>query len=295
MGEPLQTPLAELPDFELVLCPHCGYDLRGSIAEQCSECGHPINRATLGVSHFPWAHRRGIRAYCKTVWLITINSRRLKFEFSKNQSLLDARAFQRITTFLLVLTLTGSCAALLAADRHLFLVPRPGPRPANWPDDLIVPWAAGANFFPVIPMMFLLLALHLNSVHHRLFRLKSAPARIQERASAIACYATAPLALLFPLAMLWWIIFILLINDLIPAGTPPIWFALIPVFLGILLFPLTLLRILQWTLSVRNRGAEYSLLIAPQLLGLWLFGFVFYLGFLPWCIGLIWVAIDSFR
>jgi hypothetical protein len=64
---------------------------------------------------------------------------------------------------------------------------------------------------------------------------------------------------------------------------------------SIILLPLTLLRILQWILRVRNLGSEFSLLIGPQLIGLWLFALVLDLGILPWCIGLVYLAIDSFR
>src|SRR6266568_6146449 len=153
MGESLQTPAAPLPDTDPLPCPHCGYDLRASLADHCSECGQTIDRSTLGITSFPWSARHSIRNYLKTVWLITINSRRLRFETSKNQNLLHARSFHRITTFIFALTLAASCAALVAADPMVFAVARPAVRPAAWRDDLIVPWAAGATLRPVIPAM----------------------------------------------------------------------------------------------------------------------------------------------
>src|SRR5205814_44274 len=117
MGDSLQTPPAQLSTIDPLPCPNCGYDLRASTADQCSECGQSIERATLGVSSIPWAHRHNFASYLKTLWLITLNSRRLKFETWKDQSLLDARSFQRVTTFILALTLAASCAAMLISDR----------------------------------------------------------------------------------------------------------------------------------------------------------------------------------
>ncbi len=203
MGESLQTPPIQLPDTDPLPCPHCGYDLRASLADHCSECGHAIDRATLGVTSFPWSARHDIRNYLKTIWLITINSRRLKFETWKNQNLAHARSFQRITIFIAAITLAATFAAIVTADPVAFAISRPPPKPATWRDDLVVPWAAGATLRAVIPTMLLLLAIHLTKIHHRLFRLKFAPAHLQDRASAIACYASAPLAWLLPLAILW--------------------------------------------------------------------------------------------
>src|SRR4051794_13275118 len=59
-----------------LLCPGCGYDLRGTIGGRCSECGLEIDRAALERSGFPWAHRASlgrVRAFLKTVWLVTVD------------------------------------------------------------------------------------------------------------------------------------------------------------------------------------------------------------------------------
>src|SRR5438132_6902806 len=138
MGETVQTPAAPLPDTDPLPCPHCGYDLRASTADQCSECGHAIDRATLGVSGFPWSARHNLRNYLTTVWLVTINSRRLRFETSKNQNLADARSFQRITTFIVALTLAATCAVIVTADSVIFAISRGTPKSATWRDDLLV-------------------------------------------------------------------------------------------------------------------------------------------------------------
>src|SRR6267142_2036454 len=182
MGDFLQTPPAQLIDSDPLPCPQCGYDLRASPADHCSECGQAVDRSILGITSFPWPHRRHagrLRAYCKTVWLVTINSRRLRYEPLKHQSLDDGRSFQRITRFIVALTLSASCAMLLAADPVLFAATVPPVSPATWREDLLLPWLAGANLLPVIPTMLLLLAIDLTSIHRHLFRLKSAPAPMQ--------------------------------------------------------------------------------------------------------------------
>jgi len=297
MGESLQPPPGHLQDSDPLPCPNCGYDLRANLAEKCSECGQTIDRATLGISNFPWVHRRHagrIRTYWKTVWLITIDSRRLKFETWKNQNLDDARFFQRWTAFIVALTLSACCVAVLIDNPNLFALPIPAPRLATWTDDLLLPWLAGANLIPVLPAMLFLLGIHLTTIHQRLFRAKSAFVPMQERARAIARYATAPLASLLPLA-----VFCGALNLMLPGtfrnNILLMAIAILASLFAVLLVPLTLLRILQRILRVRNLGLEYSLLIAPRLIGLWLFVLLLDLGILPWCIGLVYLAIDSSR
>jgi hypothetical protein len=292
MEESLQT---QVPAGEVLPCPHCGYDLRETTGDQCSECGRVIDRATLGLTGYPWSNRHNIRNYLKTVWLITINSRRLRYETLKNQNLAHARSCHRITTLLVAVTLAGSCAAIVVADPLIFAIPRPFPRPATWRDDLIVPWAAGATLRPVLPLMFLRLAVHLMRIHHRLFRLRDAPAHSQDRAFAIAAYTIAPMFWLLPLAIFLAGGASLILAGIIEARVLIMYLLSLPVLAAILLFPLTLFRILQWTLRVRHQSGEHALLIVPHVLALWLFVLVFYLGFLPWCIGLVWLAVDSLR
>jgi hypothetical protein len=194
---------------------------------------------------------------------------------------------------IVALTLSAACAAILLASRGLLAVPIPPARDATWHDDLLFPWLAGANLLPVMPAMLLLLAIHLTTIHHRLSRLKSAPPAMQERAAAVACYATASLAYLFPAVILSAIFFSLLVGAW--GKDALLWAVRIMLLFSIILLPLTLLRILQWILRVRNLGSKFSLLIGPQLIGLWLFALVLDLGILPWCIGLVYLAIDSFR
>jgi hypothetical protein len=125
---------------------------------------------------------------------------------------------------------------------------------------------------------------------------KTVPIHMQARAAAIACYANAPLAWLFPLALFCLTnLCLMIITGTAGLNVPMMWMAIASAFFAILLFPLTLLRIVQWILRVRDLDFEYTLLIGPQLIGLWLFAFLLDLGIFPWCIGLVYLAIDSFR
>src|SRR5688572_2773768 len=89
-----------------VLCPGCGYDLRAATEDRCSECGLAVDRASLEHSEIPWAHRRQIgrvRAFFKTVWMITSDVRSLRHEAAKPQSPSDAAAFRWwVVTFLVL-------------------------------------------------------------------------------------------------------------------------------------------------------------------------------------------------
>src|SRR5687768_8381884 len=72
-----------------VLCPACGYDLRGATEDRCSECGLVVDLASLQHSEIPWAYRRQIgwgRAFFKTVWMITSDVKSLRHEAAKPQS-----------------------------------------------------------------------------------------------------------------------------------------------------------------------------------------------------------------
>src|ERR671913_1426621 len=76
-----------------LLCPACGYDLRGAASGRCSECGLDIAAAELDRIEIPWAYRKVMgrsRAFQKTVLMVTIDARRLRHEAAKPQSLRDA-------------------------------------------------------------------------------------------------------------------------------------------------------------------------------------------------------------
>ena len=286
---------AESDEFGL-LCPNCGYDLRGNPGERCSECGQIIDRA-LTDSTIPWVHRKHVgwvRAYLKTVWLVTIDSRQLRGQAVRKLKLQNAHRFKLITAVLLALAMIG-VFVFVAGDLATFIseykfsltsVNQFG----QWSHDLIVPWLAGITLPALLPAMFVGLAFTLTGVHRRLFRLSEA-AR-QESATALACYAGGPLA--------WWLPVLgvecaaIYLDSIGVLEFRPGELLVMAALLTIALL-MTLARITQWGLRVKRKSAAAALIDAPWLLLLWLWSTVVWLGILPWAIGFVWIVIDGFR
>lgn len=292
-----------------LLCPACGYDLRGSMdVDRCPECGLAIDRASLRTSGFPWAHRRKIgrvRAYLRTVWYVAMGSGQSANELAKPQDPADARAFRRVTATLLALVfLTAFAAVVVEEGGLLFLTPQPldilFQRAALVQGamlDITVPWGAGATRWPIVPICLILLAIYLTGAQRLLFRLSSFPAVHRQRTSAVALYAAAPLALLLPAIVLL-------------LGHVPLRWILDRARLSrelLLLLPLTssvlvLLALLgtfgrtgQWVARAQHAGWVTACWGAAQLLGLWLLGLLTVLGFFPWAVGFLWIVFDSLR
>jgi hypothetical protein len=299
---------------EAMPCPQCGYDLRAAASDCCCECGWKIDRELLTTSGFPWAHRRRvgrIRAYIKTVWMVTVGSRRLAYEAARPQELADARKFGWITTVIFALSLLGVFAAAVVAQKGLiFLAVQPvspfagafGAAPAGFrlPDDLAVPWSAGATLWPVLPACLVLLAIYLGRVQRAIFRVRSFGVEYQRRALALAAYASAPLALA-GLALVLYLLGSIIDPGALRAGSWPdltvVHVLATAMRAASLALPpaILLLRCAQWLQRATARGGGRAALGAAELLGLWLVGIVVCLGLLPWCVGFLWIVIDSLR
>jgi hypothetical protein len=297
---PSTDPVAE---DEPLVCPNCGYDLRAAVGGRCSECGSVFDQEELRTSSFPWAHRRHrgrIRAYLLTVWLVLINSRRIAHDASRTQLASDGRSFRRVTAVILAIELLLGFRLLhLAIDGYAtFGARHQAYRTVNLPDpwlqDLVVPWSAGATLPPVLPLVLVAVAFHLTGVQRRLFRLRSQPPRLRERGRAIADYAAAPMLLNVP-AVAW---YTLVEHYLHIHQIPHTWFDRRGLPAWILLavaFLLSALRITQWSMRVRNAGAERVLIDVPYLFALWSLGLIVWLLLVPWLVGFFWIVIDSLR
>jgi hypothetical protein len=297
--------LAPATEAEPLVCPNCGYDLRGATAERCSECGHVVDASTLLTSGYPWVHRRHrgrIRTYLHTVWLVTVGSRRIAHEAARPQREADGLAFRRVTAAFVALGFIGIFVTAVAAaniasdDGFSLLAVQPadisGMRPTErWLQDVLVPLSAAATLPPALPILLVGLAFALTAAHQRLFRLTNASPQRQQRANAIAGYAVAPLFWLFP-TLAWGCVMVTLAIR--PDGDDPVygWVAFWTLAAASLL--VTVVRITQASMRVRFTGLERVVIDTPQLLALWLWNVVLYLFILPWCIGLVWIIIDSF-
>jgi hypothetical protein len=293
------------PD-DALLCPGCGFDLRGTPGDRCGECGLVFDREALRESGFPWAHRARIgrvRAYLKTVSLVTLDRRVIRQELAKPQDLADAKAFARVTACLVALALVGAFAMLIRANdgslEFLGVSRQPYAPPRAWPSgpivDVVVPWSAGATLWPVLPVSLVLLAVFVTGAPRTIFALRKFPQHHRRRGAAISYYITAPLAMLVP-AMLW----VALLNELVRGEVP------LPLFLdttagltaeflvgGAILA--TLWSCGQWARRAKHSGISTTALAAGELLLLWLIGAGLLLGFVPWCVGFTWIVIDSLR
>ena len=77
-----------------ILCPCCGYNLRGIEGPRCPECGREFEWEQLRHSQVPWAHRLELgwfQAFWRTVWF---NRKQACYEIQRLQDLADARKFR---------------------------------------------------------------------------------------------------------------------------------------------------------------------------------------------------------
>ena len=164
--------------------------------------------------------------------------------------------------------------------------------------DLAVPWSAGATLWPALPACLVLLAIYISGAQRPIFRLRSHTGQYRAQAQATSLYLSAPLA--------WLLVGTALTAGGIALGESDYDFlgtkTRLPslfIFSGwplIVLSPLvTLWRIAQWTARANHSGYSTGLLGAAELLTRWLVGLVIFLGFFPWCVGFVWIVIDSFR
>jgi len=302
---------AQASDEDAPLCPACGYDLRGTIGDRCSECGETFDRALLSTSALPWARYRqvgSVRAYLRTVWLITIGSPALAHEVSKQHDAHCARIFRRITGVILGIILAGAFVATEIGAGGLWFVavqPDPvmlgNPAAAHWIYDLLVPWSAGATIPGIIPLMLMLLGFQITRSQEPLFRLPGASPRRQQSLTAVASYTVAPMVWLLPAVLFIvaarMVLFVVAgrITHAGPLLTATFVLLLIGLAFGAIGFAASAVRGVQWAVRCRHAGLGRAGLAVAQLFALWLGGLLLILGLLPWCVGFLWIVIDSFR
>ena len=133
--------------------------MRAATDDRCSECGLVIDRLSLERSGIPWAYRRqfgGIRAFVKTVWLMTLDAKSLRHEAAKPQSVRDAAGFRRRVAMLLVLGAAVVTAMFIREDGiEQIVLQKPASFSLSAPlsgyaQDLAVPWSAGIALRPAL-------------------------------------------------------------------------------------------------------------------------------------------------
>jgi hypothetical protein len=298
----------ENDDAPLLLCPACGFDLRATAADRCGECGLEIDREGLRLSGIPWTHRGRMgrtAAYLKTAWQFALD-RGIRYEAARPQGIRDGRAFRRVTACLVAAALVGaSVAGITAAGGLAALAIQPDvtnqtKAPLDWRVlDVALPWCAGATIPGVLPLCLVAFAFWLTGAQRFAFRARPSTEDRARTAVALAYYTTAPLLLLLPAAVCWaalaWAIYEVRVND---AGEYPRVFIALSLAGTVTVLAagvLTLLRIGQWLTRARPCGGGRAVLGVAEVVGLWLLGGIVLLGLGPWCVGFLWVAVDSFR
>jgi hypothetical protein len=301
-------------DPDALLCPACGYDLRGTSGDRCSECGATIDRLAPQSSNIPWTRRKvdgRVKTFVKTLWRMTRGGKSLRLEHRKAHDPVAARRFAVVVGVLLGAALAGAfVAGVVEEGGHEFLAVRrsdferpalsafpflAGNRPGGIParlQDALVPWSAGAMLPGVMPVVLLLMGLYLTLAPRALFRLKGARDKRRIAAEALASYAVAPLAWLLPAIPCFWAGVRFFERD----ERTPTAFALLALSWVFELAALSaIFRIAQWSARTKEKGAATLVLTIPALLCLWALGVVLFAGVLPWCVGFFWIVIDSLR
>ena len=309
MRPPMTAPAdVQDDDADLLLCPACGFDLRGTTGDRCGECGLEIDRAGLRVSGVPWAHRGRmgrITAYLKTARAFA-RDRGVRFEAVRPQEIRDGRAFARITACFVAVALVGAfLAGVYAMGGLVALAIQPGDSVSRGVLDGAVPWCAGATIPGVLPVCLVAFAFWLASSQRFVFRTRAGSAERARAGVALSYYTSAPLLLLVPAAAfgvgLAWL-------------TRHVADSYGPRFRAFFVYPraslalsvaggvtavvavgLALVRVGQWVARTRQSGTGRAVLGAAEAVGLWLLGVVVLLGLVPWCVGFTLIAIDSLR
>lgn len=112
--------LAAIP--EGVVCPECGYDLRGLTGSACSECGFALAPVRAVEPQIPWCRRSELGwfpAYWRTVWLAGRRPKRLYLELVRPVSYRDSQVFRWVTflhAYLAILLVAALCYFQMVPD-----------------------------------------------------------------------------------------------------------------------------------------------------------------------------------
>lgn len=163
-------------------CPGCDYILTGLTENRCPECGRRFEPHEVIASRIPWEHRRRIgrvRAYLRTVWLATFDTRTLVSERDRPLQAGAARGFWFITSVLAWLPTLALWVGFLLAD------PSGWVSAAEWGD-----WVVLGS----MPIGALLAVLALAGFPSYFFHPRYIPVAAQNRAIALSYYGCGVLA-----------------------------------------------------------------------------------------------------
>lgn len=295
----------DAPPHDDLFCPGCGYDLRSIASDRCPECGLPIDR-DAGVSRIPWAHRRRIgwaRAYWRTVWLATFNTRKLAAEIERPVDYRVAQHFRLVTALLAALAIVSVFVttlvaaggmAELATEFSIGMDPYDNPPRRAGRYDMLLPWAAGVMVVPVLPAATLVFFVLATGVASYWFHPRSLPVVRQNRAVALSCYASAPLLFVWLPALNTCLLIALAAQG--QSGSRPY---ILLFFLNIFLVPIVVLafyvstlRLMRTTTGARRLRTVLAAILIPIS---WVLSGLLAMFGIPWVVGFAWLVFDSMR
>jgi hypothetical protein len=186
------VPSSDPAEAAELVCPGCGYELRGIASDRCPECGLAIDRATMSVSRLPWAHRKRIgrfRAYWRTNLMAIFRPGKVAEEMNRPVRFQDAQRFRHFTVLLAWVPVAAWGIALLIANPDILGFPLDHPRGLGW-------WLEAVIVLSAVFSSWLFL-LMISGAGSYLFHPRSMPVVRQNRAVALSYYACAPLAWLW--------------------------------------------------------------------------------------------------
>ena len=286
-----------------LLCPRCGYDLRGTTSGVCSECGRPFTRELLLAQTLPWLRRRNIgrvRAFVKTVLLATLNGRAWHQQMLLPLELREAARFFWASGVILLLFAMGGVAFFLwTVGLGPFLLDT---RDAGipWMFEPRMLWSVGMTRWPALFVYVTLLVVEWGAGLRSCFRRVGGQNPTQ--AEAAGCYAVAPLLMLPVAATLtfiaWAVSGFLRIDDFDWTQSP----VRIVMALSFLIVSFAVLARGLIGFPVRACGTLFAIggkqatrrAIAGMLFAR-LLATVGLLGVLPCCVGFVWIVLDTLR
>jgi hypothetical protein len=284
--------------------------LRATTGGRCSECGLAFDPADLARSNFPWLYRGqrgGFRAFLATVWLVTRDSKRIRHETAKSQSVPDALRFRRWVMTLVAATFAGVATLVLATQGVTSLVvDKPstytrmtGSNGVAASADLLVPWSAGMIFWAGPILYAAGLGIWFVRAPMLVLRPSSAPSDGQaDIVRAIGCYVTAPFVWVVPWAVGGATVVAtdqlkeVIGKTLVSVGVVVGACLALTMYLAVIG---TIFHTGQWRARVTRRGWGTGFLAMGEVLLRWAVGAAVCFGLLPWCVGFVRIVVDSFR
>ncbi|MCC6357254.1 MAG: hypothetical protein IT450_00805 [Phycisphaerales bacterium] len=178
--------MASAPDTADLLCPECGYSLRGLTSSVCPECGENFEKYLGAASALPWlaARRPGFVAFWRTFAIVVFGrTRRLRVELVRSVDYRRTRLFAWL----------AAAHAWLATPIALWIWWLGDTSSFNEVMQGLSPTLAGVTAVAILPWLLLLSGVQTYFYHPR--RL---PVEMQNRTLALGYLAAAPLAALTP-------------------------------------------------------------------------------------------------